>query len=417
VDKKKIFIWSLYDFANSIVMVAFFLYFSQWLVIDRGISDFWFNITLSASSLIFLLVGPVLGGIADKTGDKITGIRVTTILTAVLYFITGSIAAFFPDHDILAAIFFTLSTAVYLLSFIYYNSFLKDLALPEKRGVVSGWGLVGNYLGQISAILIALPLATGVVTLWGMPGRAQVFIPATIIFLLLSLPLLITFKKGASTIVPVKIKITDEYGNFWRSFLNLVKTPNLGRFFIAYFFFNDAVLTAANNFPIYMDRVFGAGDSVKSYILLGILVTSAVSCPLSGLIADRIGFKKTLMGILVGWVVIFPLLAFTQSIVFLLLVTILMGLLFGSVWTVTRAMVIKLSPNGSLNQSFSYFVLMERFATFVGPISWGIIVAVAPHSGAFNYRLAALSMVIFVIIGFFITKKLPKDEKVIQSGF
>jgi len=43
------------------------LYFSQWLVIDRGnFGFFWFNIALTISSALFLLVGPVLGSIADK---------------------------------------------------------------------------------------------------------------------------------------------------------------------------------------------------------------------------------------------------------------------------------------------------------------------------------------------------------------
>ncbi len=413
MNKKKIFIWSLYDFANSIVMIAFFLYFSQWMVIDRGISDFWFNITLVASSFIFLLVGPVLGSIADKTGNKTTGIRITTILAGLLYLITGIITVFYPDHEIFATVFFTVATAVYLLSFIYYNSFLKDLAPQEKHGIVSGWGLVGNYLGQIAAIVITLPFATGVITLWGEPGRAQTFIPATIIFLLLSLPLLISFKKEKHS-NHVQVKISEEYKNVWQSFMELFKTPNLGRFFIAYFFFNDAVLTAANNFPIYMERVFGTNDSIKSYVLIGIMITSAIGCPLSGWIADKVGFKKTLVGILAGWVIIFPFLAFANSLTFLVLVTVVMGLWFGAAWTVTRAMVIRFTPDHNLNQSFTYFVLMERFASFLGPISWGLIVVYAPHSGAFNYRAAAFAMTVFIVIGLVIVRKLPKDTKSIQ---
>jgi UMF1 family MFS transporter len=407
VNKKKIFVWALYDFANSIVMIAFFLYYSQWLVIDRGVSDFWFNISLMIASLVFLLVGPVLGSIADKTGNKVTGIRVTTIIAALLYFITGIITVSYPEHYIIATLLFMIALAVYLLSFIYYNSFLDDLAPKEKHGTVSGWGLVGNYLGQIAAILIALPFATGVITLWGSPGRAQAFIPATVIFFILALPMLIVFKKEKRN-ETVKINVADEYRGVWRGLVELIKMPGIGRFFLAYFFFNDAVLTAANNFPIYMEKVFGANDSVKSYIMLGILITSAIGSPLAGKIADKIGFNKTLSGILVGWIVIFPLLAFTHCLTFLVIITVIMGLLFGSVWTVTRAMVIRLTPKDSLNKSFTYFVLMERFATFIGPISWGLIVSFASPADSMNYRLAALAMTAFVVIGLVITRKLPK---------
>ena len=86
-----------------------------------------------------------------------------------------------------------------------------------------------------------------------------------------------------------------------------------------------------------------------------------------------------------------------------------MGLCFGSVWTVTRAMIIKYTPHHSLNQSFTYFVLMERFATFISPITWGLIIMYAPSSGSLNYRAAIFSMAIFVLIGLWIVKKLPKD--------
>ena len=43
MSKKNIFFWTLYDFANSIVAIVFFLYFSQWLVVDKGVPDFWYN--------------------------------------------------------------------------------------------------------------------------------------------------------------------------------------------------------------------------------------------------------------------------------------------------------------------------------------------------------------------------------------
>jgi len=417
MNKKKIFVWALYDYANSFVMIAFFLYFSQWLIIDRGVPDLWFNLALAAASLLYLLFGPVLGSIADKIGNEVIGIRITTILTFLLYLTTGIIAVFAPDHHVVAAVLFTIASAVYLLSMIYYNSFLKELAPEGKQGFVSGLGLLGNYLGQISAVLVALPFATGKITLFGEMGRAQAFIPATILFILFALPMLLTFKKQKSLTetVPV-IALGAEYRNVWSSFRNLFKIPYLGLFFAAYFFFNDAVLTAANNFPIYMERVFAAPDDIKSYILAGIMVTSAIGCPIAGWIADRIGFKKTLIGILIGWLAIFPLLATAQSIPMVVGITIIMGLWFGAAWTVTRAFVLKLVPVQNLKQSFTYFALMERFATLIGPVSWGLIVMYGPTANALNYRLAAGAMTLFILIGLVIVMKLPGQTKTPTSS-
>ena len=40
MDKRNLFVWSLYDFANSIIYVNVLLYFAQWMVIDAGLPDF-----------------------------------------------------------------------------------------------------------------------------------------------------------------------------------------------------------------------------------------------------------------------------------------------------------------------------------------------------------------------------------------
>lgn len=75
----------------------------------------------------------------------------------------------------------------------------------------------------------------------------------------------------------------------------------------------------------------------------------------------------------------------------------------------------RLTPPDRLNQSFSYYTLMERLATFVGPISWGLIIALAPHSGGFNYREALLAMTVFVALGLLIALKIPEDNKLSNS--
>lgn len=406
INKKQLVLWALYDFANSFVFITFFLYYSQWLVIDRGVSDFWFNMTFVGSSLLFLLTVPVAGSIADKIKVNMPGLRITTIISVIFFLITGFLVALFPEHYVLSIFTFSLATYFYLFCFSFYNPLLHDVALSEKRGLASGWGQFGSWSGEIVGLLVALPFAAGTITLLGEPGRAQTLIPATIFFLLFALPMLIFFKEsGIRTVVPMRIK--TEYKDILKSFWKLCKFPGIGLFFLAYFFFNDAVTTASNNFPIFIDKLFGVGDDVKSYLLIGILITSAVGSPISGWVADRFGCKKTLLGILIGWIIIFPILAVPMDFVPFIFVTIVMGLWFGASWTVTRAYLMHLTPPSMMNLSFTYYTLMERLATFMGPISWGLIVAYLPRTNALNYRIAAIAMAIFVLIGYMFAKRLP----------
>jgi len=37
---KSVTLWALYDFGNTIAIMVFVLYFSQWLVVDRHVPDF-----------------------------------------------------------------------------------------------------------------------------------------------------------------------------------------------------------------------------------------------------------------------------------------------------------------------------------------------------------------------------------------
>src|SRR3989339_498618 len=106
MNRKNIFIWTLYDFANSIFMIVFFLYFAQWLVVEKGVADFWYNAIFAVGSVLLLVTAPILGSIADKTGGQHRCLNVITILTILSVSVVTAIALFFPQKVFLAAFFF-----------------------------------------------------------------------------------------------------------------------------------------------------------------------------------------------------------------------------------------------------------------------------------------------------------------------
>ncbi|KKT14921.1 MAG: MFS transporter family protein [Parcubacteria group bacterium GW2011_GWF2_44_8b] len=253
MDKKNVFFWTLYDFANSITTIVFFLYFSQWLVIDKGVPDFWYNMIFTIGSVMLLLTAPILGGIADRNGKQQNYLSWITILTFFSFLGVSFITLFFSHKVFLAVLFFLIANYLYQFSFVFYNALLHYIAPPEKWGRISGIGQTGNWLGQIAGLVITLPLASSAIYLVGEAGRAQTFLPATIIFFIISLPMLIYFKLPKQEKTDNKIILKEEYKNYWNQFKELLKSPSMGLFLLAFFFFNDAILTAANNFPIYLE--------------------------------------------------------------------------------------------------------------------------------------------------------------------
>ena len=275
---------------------------------------------------------------------------------------------------------------------------LEELAPSEKRGKISGLGQTANWLGQIAGILLALPLASH--------GRIAPLLPSVIIFFILSLPMMIWFKEKG----PENSSFEENENrakNFFRGFYYFLRFTPAGLFIISFFFFNDAILTLENNFAIYVDRVFHTSDSTKSVLLIIILVTSAIGAYLSGWMGDKFGLKKMIKIILISWIIILPLTAASPSLLIFSIMTGIIGLFYGSVWSVTRAYLSCILPPKEMNYGFSFYTIAERFASFAGPLTWGLIITGFGQSSSLGYRLAALSMTIFVIIGYLFMRKAP----------
>ncbi len=406
--KRNVFLWILYDFANSLVSIVFFLYFAQWIVIDRGVSDLYFNLAFTVSAVLLLFTVPTTGALLDKYFRRITGLRYATVLTAIFYGICALLAI--SNKEIYALVFFTLGLYFFLLSFTFYTPLINDISKPERRGLVSGLGITANYLGQFVGLLIALPFSNGTLNFFGSTARAETLLPSVVAFFVLSLPMLIffkepkkqhyalTFKSGIKeTIIETKL---------------LFSLSGVGFFLLSYFLFNDAILTASNNFPIFLEQVWGVSDAIKTYILLGVLITSAIGGTLSGYIADKFGHKRTLRVLLFGWVIILPFIGFITNFTLFVVATTIMGFWFGSTWTVSRSVMSYIAPKGKHNLAFAYFGLAERASSFIGPIVWGLIVSQLVSIGSYRYRIAVLAVTIFIIFGIFALSKVKDDRKI-----
>ena len=297
-----------------------------------------------------------------------------------------------------------------MLSFTFYTPLINDISKPEKRGLVSGLCITANYLGQFSGLLIALPFSNGTFSLFGSAARAETLLPSVLAFFIIALPMLIFFKepKKESNKLVFKSGIKEVISETKLLF----SLSSVGLFILAYFLFNDAILTASNNFPILLEQVWGVSDTIKTYILLGILITSAIGGTLSGYIADRFGHKRTLMFILCGWVIILPLIGFITNFTLFVIATTIMGLWFGSNWTVSRSVMSYLAPKGKHNLAFAYFGLAERASSFIGPIVWGLIVSNLISLGSYRYRIATLAVTGFIILGLVVLSKIKDDRKI-----
>lgn len=388
MDKRKLFLWAMYDFANSIVYITFVLYFAVWIVVDAGLSDFWYNAIFAIATIALLLTAPLLAARTDRHGGRKKFLNIATAGTLLGYG-GAAILASSGSNVWLVALAFLVGQYFYQLSFVFFNPMLNEIADESHRSRASGITQFASSLGFIAGIALTMPFAD---------TRTATLLPAVVAFFVLALPMLLLYREKPHQDFHPLETATGETKIWVRKmfawFAASAATPML----VAFFFFNDALLTVSNNYSIYLERVFQAPDGTKSLLLALVLGMSALGALIGGWVGDRLGALRTMKWILFFWIVLLPLVAIAPNLKIASILMPLTGLLVGSIWTVTRSYLSAVLPPKDLNYGFSFYTIAERFATFVGPLTWGGIIWIWGTDSSV-YRFAMVAMTVYIVIG------------------
>lgn len=392
MNKKNLFLWLLYDFANSFVLVSFLVYFSQWLVIDGGLSDFRYNATFAISSILLLITAPTLAWFTDKFGGRKYYLAMSTFGTLISYAL-AALFAYLNCNIWLIASLFLIGQYFYQLSFSFYNPLIKDVSDNKNFSKVFGIGQFLNGLWQMAGLVLAL-IFSG--------SRLSPLFPSIIAFFILSLPMFLWFKESRPKERTLRLNdFSIETKNFYKKFITFFSVSLAIPVLVAFFFFQDALITVSNNYTIYLERVFAIQDNLKNIIMILMIIFNAIGGISFGYIANRIWNLKVLKIILGSWIVILPLLGILNSVNGVIITSIALGFCVGGIWSVSKAYMAEKLEEKDLGYGFSFFSLFERFATFLGPLTrWWMIAILWTWEN--SYRLAMISMAVYVIIGFLI---------------
>ncbi len=138
--KKNVFLWSLYDFANTPLTVAMGgLYLAQWVVIDNKFPDIWYGGAFTLVTIILLITSPFLGAWSDKVGRRMPFLKWTTVVLIVVGIAMGLVAVSpisrVPKVIIVLTLFVVLQY-FYQISLIFYNALLNYLSTSKTRGLI-----------------------------------------------------------------------------------------------------------------------------------------------------------------------------------------------------------------------------------------------------------------------------------------
>jgi UMF1 family MFS transporter len=306
------------------------------------------------------------------------------------------------------------------------------VAPARKIGQVSGLGVSLGYVGAIIGMLLVLPFVKG--KIFDGTGNQQAFIPTAVFFLLFSIPTFLWVKEKYVS-HPAKIKIKQSFKEVWDGLANTKKYPGVLRFLVSNFFFGDAIATVILFMAVYAQLVMGFSETGKIWLFMVSTLSAAIGSLLCGWVCDKIGPKKTLSLVLLGWFFSLLLVIFITSKIWFWILGSIVGILLGSVWTASRPLLTDLVPKSKMGQFFSLYSLFGRVAAIVGPLIWGLVVLYFKKDfflvqkvvsflrsigievsqsvlSTIQYRFAIFSLALMMLVGWWILLKVPnKFEK------
>ena len=401
-DKRAIWSWSLYDFANSafttlVITFVYATYFTQAIADDPVHGTALWSRGVVITALIVAFSSPVLGAIADRGGyRKLFVVAATLICVAA----TAALYTVMPGQVLAALVLVVIANIAYELATVFYNAFLPDLAPPDRVGTISGlaWGL--GYIGGLLALAFALVALVQPETPWfGFSKEHGENIRATNLvvagwFFVFSVPLLLWVREDRSRASVSGSVISDAFAQLRHTFVEVRKYRHTVHFLLARLVYNDGLVTVFAFGGIYAAGTFGF--TFEEVLLFGIVINVAagLGAAAMGILDDRIGGKRTIIISLLGLIGASLLAIFATNVTWFWLAGILIGIFAGPNQAASRSLMARFVPHKLENEFFGFFAFSGKLTAFVGPFLLGVLTDV---SG--SQRVGISVVVVLFVLG------------------
>jgi UMF1 family MFS transporter len=386
MNRRQVASWCLFDFANSsyaavIAAVVFQVFYINRIVGNAdGRGDLWWGRAISASMLFVSLSSPFLGGIADYAGLRK---RLLAAYTALAVAAVAALSLLSPGAAVAGFALIVLANVGVEGGLVFYNSFLPQIAPPERQGRVSGWGYGVGYAGSIVSLLIALPLAKA--------GRFEaIWLTVACFFALFSLPAFRYLPRDERSTLGAAEAGRRGIRNAWTTLKELWARPEPRKFLLAYMIYEDGVNTVIVFSSSLAATTFGFGQGELIGLYLVVQVTALAGAFTLSKPTDTWGPKRVVSVSLLLWLTVAVSAYAVQSKAGFWLVACTAGLGLGSVQAGTRAFYTQFIPPGKEAEYFGVYSLVGKTSAIFGPLVFGSLSAALG-----SQRPAILSIALF----------------------
>jgi UMF1 family MFS transporter len=225
------------------------------------------------------------------------------------------------------------------------------------------------------------------------------------VFGLFAIPLflLVPEKKRSSPLA------THTVRNSFRQVLATIKSirrfPSLAWFLLAFFLYNDAILTVIGFSGRYAQNTlkFKTGDLIL--LLMLVQAIAIIGSLVFGHIADRIGPKRTIMITLFVWIGVIVGAYMSEDATSFYIVAGMTGIALGSSQATSRSLMARLTPPEHAAEFFGFYDgFCGKASAVIGPLLFGFL------STSFGQRPAIVSLGVLFVLGLVLMRKVENVQ-------
>jgi UMF1 family MFS transporter len=421
-NKKTINGWAIYDWANSVyfLVISTAIFPAYFIAITNESSEL-FGMSISNSSiysfavafsyLLIVFFTPLLSGIADYGGNRMYFLKFFTYLGSISCIALSLFGG--PEDLWIGLAGFILATIGASGGLVFYNAYLPEIVTEDLYDWISARGFAFGYVGSV--ILLVLILVISLYPSWfGLPEASN--LPFRIGFILVGLWWMgfaqITFRRlpqteGKDFSMKLIRKGNEE---ILKVFREMRKNRNLKRFLAAMLFYNAGVQTVIYLASIFAKQELKFGTNELIIIILILQVLAILGAYLFALISDWQGNKRSLIYMVVIWIVITLLAYLVTSKIQFYLIAGLVGMVMGGIQSLSRSSYSKLvdEHKNDLTSYFSFYDIVFKLSIIIGTFLFGVVNQVM---GGLRPSVLALSILFMIGLLLLFTVKIESAKK------
>ena len=420
VSRREIFGWAMYDFANSsyttvvitYIYSAFFI--SQIVPASSGLRDSYWAIAIVISTLLSVVLAPVLGAMADLSGRKK---RYLTALTLISVLFTSGLFFVDPGEIWLGISLLVFSNTAWMLSENFIASFLPEITTPDNIGKISGIGWGIGYLGGLLSLLLMIAIITAnadeTPALY-ISQNQSAMIALALFYLIAALPTYLLLKERSfatpgyreASLAQVVRASTQRVKDMKAL---ITQYPVLFKFFIPFTVYSAGVAVIVKFFGIYASEELNISGTFLIITGAILQLASMIGAISFGLLQDKKGAAFTLQASLLWWLLGISGIYFLENIAeffainsqyMFIVIAFIAGSALGATQSASRAVVGLITRKEDASLSYGLWGVFGKLAIVLGMVFGPIADAVGRHN-------ALLVVMIYFVLGFLLLRLVP----------